>query len=474
MEIVRSLAGYSYGRSDLVRRAMAKKKKDVMEKERRVFLLGDEQMGVEGAVKRGVPAQVGEKLFNQMMDFAEYAFNKSHACAYAAVAYYTAYFKCHYKVEYLTALLNSFIGRADKISAYIQYCASVGIRVLPPDINKSEFLFSVEGGDAIRFGFAAIRDVGRAAEEIVTERKTDGEYRSFRGFIDRTVASVNKKMLEGLILAGCFDSLGLKRAQLMAVNERVLKAAQEASRRNVSGQISLFDAHEDFSGGDMDRYPDMAEYSAEKLLSQEKVATGVYLSGHPLDRYKAALEHREVNIYKILSAADDVASAKYFESRLVDLVGVLSAVRRRSTKAKQLMANALLEDLYGMIEIVIFPSVYAKCESLLVDDTIVRVSGRVDVREGEVPQLLVESVTAFNQEDAQFEGKKLYVRIPADADKERLRHILSSSSGIEPVAVAVDATGERFRTNGSLRVTLTAALVSSLTEAFGGENIVVQ
>jgi len=473
MEIVRSLAGYSYGRSDLVRRAMAKKKKDVMEKERRVFLLGDEQTGVEGAVKRGVPAAVAEKLFDQMMDFAEYAFNKSHACAYAAIAYYTAYFKCHYTVEYLTALLNSFIGRADKISAYIQYCAGAGIHVLPPDINKSQFLFSVEG-DAIRFGFAAIRDVGRAAEEIVAERKMGGEYKTFRGFINRTVASVNKKMLEGLILAGCFDSLGLKRAQLMAASDRVLKAAQDFSRRNVSGQVSLFDIHEDIGGGDADDYPDIGEYAADKLLAQEKVATGVYLSGHPLDKFKASLENREVNIYKILSAADDVNSARYFESRMVDLVGILSGVRRRSTKSKQLMANALLEDLYGIIEIVIFPSVYAKCEALLVDDTIVRVSGRVDVREGEAPQLLVESVTPFNQEDAQFEGKKLYVRIPEDEDKERLCRILSTSSGIEPVAVAVDATGEKFRTNGRLRVALTAALVSNLKSAFGADNVVVK
>ncbi len=474
MEIVRSLAGYSYGRSDLVRRAMAKKKKDVMEKEHRIFVSGDEETGVMGAVKRGVPAAVAEKLFNQMMDFAEYAFNKSHACAYAAIAYYTAYFKCYYKVEYLTALLNSFIGRADKISAYIQYCTGMGIPVLMPDINQSKFLFSVEG-DSIRFGFAAIRDVGRAAEDIVSEREK-GEFKTFREFINRTVTCTNKKMLEGLILAGCFDSLGLKRAQLMAVSDRVLKAAQDVSRRNIDGQVSLFDTQEDIGGGDADDYPDIAEYGHDKLLAMEKVATGVYLSGHPLDRYKSELENSEVNIYKINSAADDANSAKYFESRSVDLVGILSAVRRRSTKQKKLMANALLEDLYGMIEIVIFPSVYTKCEALLVDDTIVRISGRVDIREDEAPQLLVENILPYVREDAQYQGKKLYVRIPKDMgdDTDRLRRILQTSPGSEPVSVAVEATGEKFRTNGSLKVTLTASLVGSLTAAFGGENIVVK
>jgi DNA polymerase-3 subunit alpha len=283
-------------------------------------------------------------------------------------------------------------------------------------------------------------------------------------------------MLEGLILAGCFDSLGLKRAQLMAASDRVLKAAQDSSRRTVSGQVSLFDTQEDIGGGDADDYPDIGEYAIDKLLAQEKVATGVYLSGHPLDKYKTALENREVNISKIMSATDDVNSARYFESRMVDLVGILSGVRRRSTKAKQLMANALLEDLYGMIEIIIFPSVFQKCESLLTDDAIVRVSGRVDVREDEAPQLLVESISPFAYEDAQYEGKKLYVRIPKDMgdDTERLRRILATSPGMEPVAVSVEATGEKFRTNGSLKVTVTAALVSSLTELFGNENVVVK
>lgn len=473
MEIVRELAGYSYGRSDLVRRAMAKKKKDVMEKERRVFIYGDENSGVDGAVKRGVPAAVAEQIFNQMMDFAEYAFNKSHACAYAVISYYTAYLKYYYKAEYFTALLNSFIGVPDKISAYIQYCASAGIKMLSPDINKSKYLFSVENG-AIRFGFAAIRDVGHAAEDIVKER-SKGEFAGFREFINRTVDSINKKMLEGFILAGCFDSLGLKRSQLAAVSDRVLKSAQDAKKKNVDGQVSLF---EEASIGiaDTDDYPDTAEYEKDQLLTMEKIATGVYLSGHPLDQYKEDLEKRDINIYKILSANEDADSAKYFESRVVELVGIMSGIRRRSTKQKKMMAGAYLEDLYGTIELIIFPGVYQKCELLLVNDTIVRVTGKVDIREDEPPQLLVENIAPYEKEDAKFSGKKLYVRIPKDMgeDTERLKRILRTSPGAEPVNIVVEKTGERIKTSNGLKVSLTGSLINNLVSTFGNENVVVK
>jgi DNA polymerase-3 subunit alpha len=474
MEIVRDLAGYSMGRSDLVRRAMAKKKKDVMEKERRVFVYGDEETGVPGAVKRGVPAKAAEKIFAQMMDFAEYAFNKSHACAYAAIAYYTAYLKYYYKVEYMTALLNSFIGTPDKISAYIQYCVSAGIKLLMPDINKSQYLFCVEG-NAIRFGFAAIRDVGRAAEDIVEERE-NGEYQTFRAFINRTVGAVNKKMLEGLILAGCFDSLGLKRSQLMAVCERVLKSAQDASRNNIDGQMSLFDVHPEISRGDVDDYPDTQEYQMDKMLAMEKMATGVYLSGHPLDKLKDVLEARDINIFKILSATEDAAAAKFFESREVELIGIISSIKRRATKQKKLMANALLEDLFGTIELIIFPNVFQRYELLLVGDSIVRVVGKVDIRENEAPQLLVESIAPYVQSDESYAGKRLYVRIPKDmgTDKTRLMQILRTSPGNESVNVVVEATDERMKTSGSLGVTLTKSLIGSLTATFGNENIVVK
>lgn len=474
MEIVRDLAGYSLGRSDLVRRAMAKKKKDVMEKERRIFVHGDVESGVEGAIKRGIPAKLAESIFAQMMDFAEYAFNKSHACAYAAIAYYTAYLKVYYKVEYMTALLNSFIGTSDKISSYIQYCVESGLPLLRPDINKSNFLFSVEDG-GIRFGFAAIRDVGRAAEDIVEERE-NGEYKTFRGFINRTVGAVNKKMLEGLILAGCFDSLRLKRSQLSAVCDRVLKSAQDASRKNVEGQMSLFDAHPTLDSGDTDNYPKTQEYSQDKLLAMEKIATGVYLSGHPLDKYKSDLDKREVTVNKIMAARDDTSAARYFESKVVDLVGIIGAIRRRSTKQKKMMASAMLEDLYGTIELVIFPSVYQKYEHLLIDDSVVRITGKVDIREEEAPQLLVEHITPYIKTDSEYEGKVLYIRIPTDmgGNTEQLKRVLKTSPGIQSVHIMIQSTGKKIKTNGNLCVTVTKPLIEQLTSAFGSENIVIK
>ncbi len=474
MEIVRDLAGYSLGRSDLVRRAMSKKKKDVMENERLVFIHGDEQSGVEGAVKRGVPAHTAERIFSQMIDFAEYAFNKSHACAYAVIAYYTAYLKYYYKVEYLTALLNSFIGTAEKISAYVQYCTGSGINILTPDINASEYLFKPEG-IGIRFGFAAIRDVGRAAEDIVTERK-NGPYTGFRNFINRTAGLINKKLLEGLILAGCFDSLGSGRAQLMSVCERVLKSAQDAKRKNIEGQISLFETAPSADNGDTDDFTAIPEYKRDKLLAMEKLATGVYLSGHPLDRYKNLLANRPVNIFKILSAAEDADSARYFESRSVELVGILSNVRRRMTKQKKMMANALLEDLYGTIELIVFPSVFMKVETLINDDSIVYVAGKVDIREGEAPQLLVDKIRPFVAEDAKYAGKKLFVRIPKDMgnDTTQLKNILRTSPGALPVSVVIEKTDERMKAGSALAVTLTDDLILNLQTAFGDDNVVVK
>ncbi|MFA5675664.1 MAG: DNA polymerase III subunit alpha [Christensenellales bacterium] len=474
MEIVRDLAGYSLGRSDLVRRAMGKKKKDVMENERRIFVHGDKQSGVEGAVRRGVPAQTAERIFSQMVDFAEYAFNKSHACAYAVIAYYTAYLKCHYKIEYLTALLNSLIGASDKISAYIQYCTGGGIPLHTPDINASQFLFMPEDG-GIRFGFAAIRDVGRAAEDIVTER-ANGKFTSFRNFINRTAGIINKKMLEGLILAGCFDSLGLRRSVLMSVSDRVLKAAQDAKRKSADGQISLFDSIPSQLSGDVDDFDMIPEFKRDRLLAMEKLSTGVYLSGHPLDKIKTVLEGRDVNIFKIMSAVEDVDSARYFESRSVELIGILSGLRKRSTKQKKMMANAYLEDLYGSIELVIFPGVYAKTEHLLEDDTIVRVTGKVDIREAEAPQLLVDGVRPYIKSDEKYNGKKLYVRIPKDMgeDTGNLKRVLASSPGSDEVTVMFEKTGSKFKTGGKLAVTLTDALLQRLRAVFGSENVVVK
>jgi DNA polymerase-3 subunit alpha len=238
----------------------------------------------------------------------------------------------------------------------------------------------------------------------------------------------------------------------------------------------LFDAMSTADSGDADDYPDMPELTRAELLSKEKQATGVYLSGHPLDRFKAELDGRDINIFKVLSAADDAEAAKYFESRIVDLVGILSGVRKRSTKLKKMMANAYLEDLYGTIELIVFPGVFAKVEPLLLDDTIVIVTGKVDVREGEVPMLLVEDVKPYTQPDGKYVGKRLYVRVPETLgeDMSGLRHILLSSPGSERVSVKFESTGKSMKLSSTLAVTLTDKLVDSLKDSYGSENVVVQ
>ena len=475
MEIVRDMAGYSLGRSDLVRRAMSKKKAHVMAMERNIFIHGGGD--VPGAVKRGVPERVASKIFDNMMDFAQYAFNKSHACAYAVIGYYTAYLKCYFKLEFITALLNSFAHNPDKIASYIQYCKKTGVQVKPPDINKSFVKFTVEG-DAIRFGLASIRAVGeKAAGEIVRIRKSQGAYTSFHSFVQTAgVDALNKKSLEGLITAGCFDGLGMRRSALMGVYDRVLAAAQDKKKNNIQGQLSLFDTEFDLAGADEVQLPDIPEYAEKQKLALEKIATGVYLSGHPLDEFAEELENMKVNTFKILSATEDMTARDYYESREVELVGILNAVKKRATKQKQLMAMATLEDLYASIGLMIFPSVLKRYEDFISDDSIVKIKGKVDIRDGEEPQILVNEVVPFVKNEKEFTGKKLYVRIPHDmgTSTEKLENILGGFPGKQKVILHIEQTSQTLEVGGRLAVTYTKGLMSNLKKAFGKENVVVK
>jgi DNA polymerase-3 subunit alpha len=478
MEIVRTLAGYSLGRSDLVRRAMAKKKAKVMEQERKIFVYGEEKDGkvtVDGAVRRGVPAPVAEKIFDQMMDFAQYAFNKSHACAYAAIAYYTAYLKRYYRLEFLTSLINSFLNFPEKMAAYVQYLRKLGIAVLPPDVNISKVKFSVEG-EGIRFGLAAIRDVGeKAVTEIIAERKK-GAYKNFMDFLRRNADAINKKSLEGLILSGGFDSMGVKRSQLMGICEKSLAGVYEEKKRNASGQVSLFDECFDMGPSCQAELPDIPEYKERHKLSLEKKAAGVYLSGHPLDEYKEIMDAMEVNTFRIAAAKEDEVERGYFDGKSVELLGILTFVRKRSTRLKKLMANAVLEDLYGSVELIVFPSVLSLYEDHLVEDSIVTVRGKVDIQENDEPQIIVDSVAPYVKKDKMFEGKKLYVKIPQELEDgwARFTQIIRAQPGSDPVVVMLERTGKVFTTNGGNSVTYTKTLLEKLNQAFGDANVVLK
>ena len=398
MEIVRSLAGYSYGRSDLVRRAMSKKKHDVMAKEREFFIHGTE--GVDGAVKRGVPEAVADRIFDEMMDFASYAFNKSHAACYAVLAYRTAYLKLYYPVEFMTALINSYMGGSDTVAKYVYTARRLGLAVLPPDVNRSRSRFSVEqvgknedGSKqlAIRFGLAAVKSVGGGVmDALVRERTERGAFRNFFDFCERT-DGLNKRMLEALICAGCFDSMGARRSQLLAVYEQAFDGAMQQKKVKNAGQMSLFD----LGGGTMldqvsIKLPDIPELRSAILLAREREAAGLYLSGHPLDNFSQALDRCPLTVAD-LEEADGVTGVS--DSSGVEVGGMLSSCKQRPAKnGNGMVGYAELEGVTGRVECVLFPRTLQQCGNLFYDDSPVAVRGKLNIREERTNSLLIEDL----------------------------------------------------------------------------------
>ena len=466
MEIVRTLAGYSYGRSDLVRRAMSKKKHDVMAREREYFVHGTD--GVEGAVRRGVPEDVANRIFDEMMDFASYAFNKSHAAAYAVLAYRTAYLKHYYPVEFMTALINSFMGTSDKVAEYVYSAQRQGICTLPPDVNRSQARFSVEGG-AIRFGLAAVRGVGSAVmEDMVACRERDGDFRSFFDFCERT-NGLNKRMLESLICAGCFDSMGAKRAQLLAVYEQALDGAAATRRVREAGQLSLFDlgGGQDMKQSAAMRLPDVPELQSALLLAREREATGMYLSGHPLDNYRAALDTLSLSVQD-LQEADGITGVG--DNASVQVGGMLTACRQKPTKSGNgLMGYAVLEGVTGSCEAVLFPRTLQQYGDLFQDDMPVLVSGRLNIREDRANSLLVERMQPLGDAIQ----RTFYLRLPTLTDEEMRRAVtfLKAHPGKSPVVLVDAAKRIRRQAPPNLYLDATDDVLREAEELFGRENV---
>ena len=466
MEIVRTLAGYSYGRSDLVRRAMSKKKHDVMAREREYFVHGTD--GVEGAVRRGVPEDVANRIFDEMMDFASYAFNKSHAAAYAVLAYRTAYLKHYYPVEFMTALINSFMGTSDKVAEYVYSAQRQGIRTLPPDVNRSQARFSVEDG-AIRFGLAAVRGVGSAVmEDMVACRERDGDFRSFFDFCERT-NGLNKRMLESLICAGCFDSMGAKRAQLLAVYEQALDGAAATRRVREAGQLSLFDlgGGQDMKQSAAMRLPDVPELQSALLLAREREATGMSLSGHPLDNYRAALDTLSLSVQD-LQEADGITGVG--DNASVQVGGMLTACRQKPTKSGNgLMGYAVLEGVTGSCEAVLFPRTLQQYGDLFLDDMPVLVSGRLNIREDRANSLLVERMQPLGDAIQ----RTFYLRLPALTDEEMRRAVtfLKAHPGKSTVVLVDAAKRIRRQAPPNLYLDATDDVLREAEELFGRENV---
>ena len=464
MEIVRALAGYSYGRSDLVRRAMSKKKHDVMAKEREYFVHGTD--GVVGAVANGVPEAVANHIFDEMMDFASYAFNKSHAAAYAVLAYRTAYLKYYYPVEFLTALINSFLGSVDTVASYVYSARNHGIKVLPPDVNFSRARFAPENG-AIRFGLAAVRNVGGAVmEAMVQERTQNGTFSSFFDFCDR-VDGLNKRMLEALISAGCFDSMGGKRAQYLAVYERALDASVAVKKARGAGQMSLFD----LDGGDslaseQIPLPSVPELSHQIILVKERESTGLYLSGHPLDNYQDQLKTLRYTIDE-LAEADGTGRVKDEEQVLVG--GLLTQCKQKPTRSGSgLMGYAVLEGITGSVEAVLFPRTLQQAGSLFVDDAPVLARGRLNIREDRANSLLIDEIKPLGEVN-----KTVYIRFESlpESETQRACAFLKRYPGETPVVLYDAAKKLGKGVPKEYYVAVTDAFLAAAEDRFGKECI---
>ncbi len=399
MQIVRDLGGYSLGRSDLVRRAMSKKKQSVMEKERANFIYGNAEEGVPGCISKGISEAVAGQIYEDMMDFAKYAFNKSHAACYAVVAYQTAFLKYYYPVEFMAALLTSVIDNAKKVSEYILTCRNMGITILPPDINEGEAGFSVSGG-SIRYALTAIKGVGRPViESIVKERLERGRFTNLKDFITRAAdLDVNKRAIENFIKAGALDSLGATRKQSMSVYVQILDHIIKDKKNNLAGQISLFDIAAEDTKDEFDiRMPDIGEYNKEMRLAFEKEVLGIYVSGHPLEEYQGILQRHATNTTNDFMLDGDTNSVSVQDQSTVIIGGMITDKTIKYTKNDKVMAFLNVEDLVGTVEVVVFPKHYERYSSLLVEDAKIFVKGRVSVEEEKDGKLICDQIVGFDE-----------------------------------------------------------------------------
>ncbi len=481
MQIVRKLAGYSLGRADLMRRIMSKKKLEAMETERQNFIYGltddDANVLVEGCLKRGVDEATAKAIFDEMSDFANYAFNKSHAAAYAFIAYQTAYLKTFYPVEFMASLISS-IDDTDKINRYIVNCTEMGIDRLPPDINKSEDTFTVEG-NGIRFGLSAVKNVGKGVIiKVVEERKKNGPLKNFPDFAERMCGTdLNKRAVEGLIACGAFDSFGVYRSQLMRVFESIMDACAQDSRGNIAGQMTLFD------DGDQTltevEYPDIPEFEKRTLLKMEKDTVGMYFSGHPMEEYTQKVKNiTKYTVSDILQSVERDEEGNFVKSigglsggEKITICGIIASRKNKTTKNNTQMAFVTLEDVYGSVEVIVFPKVYHKCSDKISEDSIVAVSGTLSIREDEEPKILCDNVEFLD--DIPDVTEKLYIRIPEESKEAVLEaaKILKKYSGPIPVCFFINSTKKIICSPKTMWINKSDALISELSDQFGGENI---
>ena len=473
MQIVRNLAGYTLGRSDLVRRAMSKKKAAVMEKERQNFVYGNEAEGVPGCIANGISEQTANKIYDDMIDFAKYAFNKSHAAAYAVVSYQTAFLKYYYPVEFMAALMTSVIEMPTKVAEYIQVCRQMNIKILPPDVNRGAYGFSVDNG-AIRYGLSAIKSVGRPViNALVEEREVNGEYRSLKNFIERLTGTVNKRAIENFIKAGALDCLEGNRRQKMLVYSQIVDSIAQEKKNSFAGQMSLFDLVSDEEKKEYEiRMPDVEEYDKEMILAFEKDVLGIYLSGHPLERYRNIME-------KMISAKttdfqpdEESGIPKVYDGQKVIIGGMITEKTIKYTRNNKVMAFLTVEDLLGTVEIVVFPRDYEKWQSMLNEDARVFVQGRVNAEDDKPSKLILEKVRAFEDMPQelwiQFKDKAEY------AEKEQeLLETLKGYAGVSAVVIYLKDVNAMKRLPAGYHARISDSLTGELRKKYGESNVKV-
>lgn len=492
MQIVRDLAGYSLGRADLVRRAMGKKKLEVMAKERENFVHGklDENGNVEisGCIRNGIDEASANKIFDEMAEFAKYAFNKSHAACYAVISYQTAYLKAYYPAEFMAAMLNSFLGNLDKVPIYINECRKMNIPILKPDINKSSTKFTVEGNQ-IRFGLGSIKNVGiQAIDNIVREREENGEYKDFADFCERIYGeSVNKKCIESLIKSGALDGLGKNRSTLIASFEKIVDMIADSNNQYFKGQVTMFDLQNEKNSNDESEkindikypYTELKEYMQKEILTMEKEMLGIYISGHPLEKYRKQIEEiTNINTMQIEEANEQLQTlgqCNLQDNSTVKLAGVITKIKKKFTKKNTIMAFITIEDLYGSCEFIMFESCYNTCSDLLVEENLIVVDGRISIREDQDVTIIASNV----QELKSAEKKILVINLNEldEEKKDKLRGALKFFSGdknnlqvfITKPETKIDAEKEDLISCGGIFAT--NEVIQELTEIVGTENI---
>ena len=474
MQIVRDLGGYTLGRSDLVRRAMSKKKQSVMEKERANFIFGNKEEGVPGCIENGISEQVAGQIYDDMMDFAKYAFNKSHAAAYAVVSYQTAWLKYYYPVEFMAALLTSVIDNAGKVAEYILTSRNMGIRILPPDVNEGEKNFSVKDG-AICFALTAIKGVGRPViESIVAERNARGRFADLNDFITRMSDSqLNKRVLENFIKAGAFDCFDGTRKQLMAVYNRIYDHIVKDKKNTMAGQMTLFDLASDEEKETFAiKLPNVGEYEKEMMLAFEKEVIGVYVSGHPLEEYEGFWKKHITATTGEFLLEEETGLVKLEDGKEVTVGGLITDKKIKYTKNDKIMAFLTLEDLVGSIEVIVFPGSYEKYSRLLVEDKKVFVTGRVSLEEEKDGKLICRRMVDFDEI-----GRKLWIKFPDkdtfEAKKETLYQMLAESEGRDGIVIYVEKERGRKELPPNQNVNADRALLGRLMETFGKDNVIL-